>query len=149
MNPALAWMIAGLALLIAEMFHGGLFMMWIGAAALLTALAALFIHTEWALWLIFAVASIGLLIASRGLARSIHGRVTVPSNVDSLVGLQGTVLEAIDPAANTGRVRVRSEEWRARSAASIKQGAQVVIEKIEGTTLLVVELPAETDKSDS
>ena len=65
------------------------------------------------------------------------------------MGLQGTVLEAIDPAANTGRVRVRSEEWRARSAASIKQGAQVVIEKIEGTTLLVVELPAAMTESDS
>ena len=149
MNPALAWMIAGLVLLIAEMFHGGLFMMWIGAAALLTALAALFIHTEWVLWLIFAVASIGLLIASRPLARSFHGRVTVPSNVDSLLGLRGVVLEAIDPVANTGRVRVRSEEWRARSAGPIKQGAQVIIEKIEGTTLMVQEVPAATTESDS
>lgn len=143
MNPALAWLIAGLALLIAEMFHGGLFLMWIGAGALITALCALFVTPDWAQWTIFAVSSIILLIASRPLTRSIHGRVTVPSNVDSLIGLQGTVLEAIDPAANTGRVRVRSEEWRARSPIAIKQGAHVTVEKIEGTTMLVKEVPGQ------
>lgn len=149
MHPALAWMIAGIVLLIAELFHGGLFMMWIGAAALLTALAALFTQTEWILWLIFAVLSIILLIASRGLARSIHGRVTVPSNVDSLVGLQGVVLEAIDPLANTGRIRVRSEEWRARSAGPVKQGDYVIIKGIEGTTLQVEAVPTSATGEES
>jgi membrane protein implicated in regulation of membrane protease activity len=144
MHPSLAWLIAGLILLIAEMFHGGLFLMWIGAAALFTALIALFTTTQWILWVVFAVSSVILLLASRPLARSIHGRVTVPSNVDSLVGQQGVVLETIDPLANTGQVRIRSEQWRARSSAPIKQGSHVVIEKIEGTTLMVKEVPAES-----
>jgi membrane protein implicated in regulation of membrane protease activity len=147
MNPSLVWFIVGLVLLIAEMFHGAMFLMWIGAAALLTALAALFIHTDWVLWLIFAVSSVALLLASRPLARSIHGRVTTPSNVDSLVGMQGVVLETIDPLANTGQVRIRSEQWRARSSVPIKQGAHVVIERIEGTTLMVKEVPAESGGS--
>lgn len=142
MHPSLAWMIAGLVLLIAEMFHGGLFLMWIGAGALITALCSLFISIEWVQWAIFAVSSVVLLIASRPLTRSIHARVTLPSNVDSLIGLQAVVLETIDPVANTGRVRVRSEEWRARSPVAIKQGAHVVVEKIEGTTMQVKEVPA-------
>jgi membrane protein implicated in regulation of membrane protease activity len=129
------------------MFHGAMFLMWIGAGALITAFAALFVHTDWVLWIIFAVSSVALLIASRPLARSIHGRVTVPSNVDSLVGMQGVVLETIDPLANTGQVRIRSEQWRARSAAPIKQGAHVMIERVEGTTLMVKEVPAEAGGS--
>lgn len=147
MHPSLVWLIVGLVLLIAEMFHGAMFLMWIGAGALITAFAALFIHTDWVLWIIFAGSSVALLIASRPLARSIHGRVTVPSNVDSLVGMQGVVLETIDPLANTGQVRIRSEQWRARSAAPIKQGAHVMIERIEGTTLMVKEVPAEVGGS--
>lgn len=144
MSPAVAWMIAGIVLLIAEMFHGGLFLMWIGAGALITALCSLVVGAEWAQWTIFAVSSVILLLASRKLARSIHGRVTVPSNVDSLIGLQAIVLETIDPVANTGRIRIRSEEWRARSPVTIEQGAHVVVEKVEGATMLVRETPVET-----
>lgn len=147
MTPPVAWLIAGIVLLIAEMFHGGLFLMWIGAGALITALCSLFVSPQWAQWTIFAASSIILLIASRPLTRSIHGRVTTPSNVDSLIGLQGVVLETIDPAANTGRVRIRSEEWRARSPVGIKQGAHVVVDKIEGTTMQVKEVPVQSTPS--
>ncbi|MHB8996634.1 MAG: NfeD family protein [Armatimonadota bacterium] len=147
MHPSLVWFIAAVVLLIAELFMGTMFLMWIGAGALVTALVALFVSSEWVLWLVFAVTSVSLLLASRPLARSIHGRVTTPSNVDSLVGAQGLVLETIDPLANTGQVRIRSEQWRARSASPIKQGAHVVIERIEGTTLMVKEVPAEPSGS--
>ncbi len=142
MHPALLWMIAGLALLIVELVVGSFFLMWIGAGALLTALVAVFVPSAWVQWLFFALASIVLLLATRPLARSIHGRVTVPSNVDSLKGQEGQVLEEINPRLNTGRIRVRSDEWRARSAEIIPVGAHVVIDGIEGTTLQVH--PADT-----
>jgi len=137
MHPSVLWLVVGLALLIIELFTMTFFLMWVGAGALLAAASALLTPAPWVHWLVFFVASIVLLLATRPLARSIHGRVTVPSNVDSLVGQTAVVLEAIDPIANTGRVRIGSDEWRARSQHNIKQGAQVTIEKIQGTTMWV------------
>lgn len=137
MQPALMWLIAGLILLIIELFHGSLFLIWIGAAALLTALLSVWVHVEWVQWVFFAVISIILLIISRPLVRGVHGRVVRPSNVDSLIGMEAVVLETIDSSANTGRVRVRSDEWRARSSETIPQGTRVQVQRIEGTTLQV------------
>jgi membrane protein implicated in regulation of membrane protease activity len=139
MHPALLWMIAGLALLIVELVVGSFFLMWIGAGALLTALLAVFLPTAWVQWLFFALASLVLLLATRPLARTLHGRTVVPSNVDSLKGQEAMVLEEINTRQNTGRVRVRSDEWRARSTEVIAPGRHVIIYGIEGTTLQVHE----------
>lgn len=137
MSPALLWMIAGLALLIIEVMVGTFFLMWIGAGALVTALAALLFPQAWVQWLVFAIVTSLLLAVSRPLARSIRSQATVPSNVDGLVGQQAVVLQTIDSHANTGRIRIRSEEWRARSDSVVAEGDYVVVTGIEGTTLLV------------
>jgi len=137
MSPALGWMIAGLVLLILEIFVGSFFLMWIGAGALLTALAALLFTQAWVQWLVFAIVSAILLVVSRPFVRSIHARVTVPSNVDSLIGQQAVVLQEINDQANTGRVRIRSDEWRARSDSVIEADSRVIVTGVEGTTLLV------------
>ena len=137
MQPALWWLIAGLVLLMVELMHGAFVLVWVGAAALLTALLAVFVPVVWVQWLFFALASVVLLLATRPLARSIHGRVTVPSNVDSLIGQEAVVLEAIDPQANTGRVRIHSDQWRARSESCIPAGAHVIVQSVTGTTLQV------------
>ncbi len=136
MNPAIYWLIAGLILLIFDLFAGSFFLMWIAGGALLTALVALITPLAWVQWLAFFIFSIILLVASRPLARSI-GRVSVPSNVDDLKGRIAVVLDEIDPLANTGRVRVGSDEWRARAEKTIAAGEQVVVEGVSGTTLLV------------
>jgi membrane protein implicated in regulation of membrane protease activity len=137
MNPAVIWLIVGLALLIVELFTTTFFLMWIAAGALLTALLAVWVDISWVQWVVFAVTSSILLIVTRPLARSVHGQVTVPSNVDALVGQEVMVLETVDSDANTGRVRIHSEEWRARSEAVIPQGSKAIIESVRGTTLIV------------
>jgi membrane protein implicated in regulation of membrane protease activity len=142
MHPALMWMIAGLVLLIIEVMHGTLFLMWIGAGALLTALLAVLVPTPWVQWLFFTLCSLVLLVATRPLAHRIHSRVVLSSNVDSLKGREGVVLEEINRQLNTGRIRVQSDEWRARSAEVIAPGTHVIIEGVEGTTLQV--RPADT-----
>lgn len=151
MHPGIIWLIVGLVLLILELFTTTFFLMWIGAGALVAALAAIWIEPAWIQWLIFAVVSAALLWATRRLARSIHARVTVPSNVDQIVGQVGVVLEAIDPDQNTGRIRVGSEEWRARSETRIPQGVRARVESVQGTTLRVVQVFAgtETDSGSS
>lgn len=138
MNAALMWLVAGLVMLILEIFLGTFFLMWVGAGALLTALAALlFPQAAWVQWLVFAIISAVLLIVTRPFVRSIHARAVVPSNVDSLIGQQAVVLQEINNQANTGRVRIRSDEWRARSDRIVAADCHVVVTGIEGTTLLV------------
>lgn len=143
MHPVFLWMIAGLVLLIIELITTTFFLMWIGLGALVTALASIWVEPHWAQWVIFSLVSLILLIVSRPLVRSIHGRVEVPSNVDQVVGQTAIVLEAIDPQANTGRVRIGSDEWRARSDDRIAQGEQVLVESVSGATLRVTPKPRE------
>lgn len=149
MHPGIVWLIVGLALLILELFTTTFFLMWIGAAALVTALAAIWVQAAWAQWLIFALVSSALLLATRRLARSIHARVTVPSNVDQIVGQVGVVLEAVDPDQNTGRIRIGSDEWRARSETRIPQGVRARVESVQGTTLRVSQVFPNAQTTDS
>lgn len=148
MSPSLLWMIAGLALLILELFTTTFFLMWIAAAALLTALLSLLVPLVWLQWIVFTAVSVLLLIFTKPLARRLHTRATAPSNVDALLGQEAVVLETINEAANSGRVRVRSDEWRARGSGIIPQGETVIITGVAGATLLVrpkvVTAPAES-----
>ncbi len=138
MSPALIWLVVGLGLLIVELFTMTLFLMWVAIAAFLAAVAALLTGAAWVPWLVFSVAAVGLLIATRPLTRSVHARATVASNVDALVGAGGIVLQDVDNDENTGRVRVGSDEWRARSCGErIPVGEYVRILSVEGATLLV------------
>jgi inner membrane protein len=146
MQPWLPWMIVGLILLIVEMFSMTFFLMWVGAGALLAALLAAFVPAPtWLHWLVFSASSVIMLILSRPLARSLHARVSTPSNVDSMIGKIGVVLETIDPHANTGRIRIGSDEWRARCPEKILQGEKAVVKGIEGTTLQVAPVPPEPE----
>ncbi len=131
------WMIAGVILLILELLSMSFFMLWIGVAAILAGVVAVFVPIAWVQWLVFAILTLILLLATRPLARSIHGSVTQPSNVDAMIGKRALVIEAIDPRKNMGRVRVGSDEWRARAEQAIPVDVWVEVISVEGTTLTV------------
>lgn len=59
-----------------------------------------------------------------------------PSNVDALVGTDAEVTETIF-SNQPGRVKVVSEEWRARSSREILAGERVQVLSVEGNTLIV------------
>ena len=132
------WFIAGLALLIVELCTTTMFLIWIACGAFLGGLAALVPGIPWwAPWVVFAVSSFALVLATRPLARRIRQTHNSASNVDALVGRTAIVLQTIDPAQNTGRVRVGSDEWRARCSVVVPEGSTVSVSRVEGTTLIV------------
>ena len=139
MSHELSWLIAGLVLLILELFTTTFFLMWIAAAAFIAAGAAyLTIDAPGVEWAVFTVSGVVLLILTRPLARSIHGSVTFPSNVDHFLEKRAYVLETIDNDANTGRVRIESDEWRARSTGrTIAEGEYAIVKRVEGASLIV------------
>ncbi len=86
-------------------------------------------------------------------ARNITGTAQVDFTASDrrtkrLIGAEGIVIQTIDPHENTGRVRVRSDEWRARSTAVIPERSRVIVYGIEGTTLLVSSADAVTSSSE-
>ena len=136
MSPGVAWLVAAIILLILEVFTGTFFILWIGISAFIAGIFAFF-APQWLVWIIFAVASVVLLWLTRPLAHRLHASLPVRTNVDALVGQTAIVIETIDPIANLGRVRVGSDEWRARAEEVIERGNKVRVLAVEGTALVV------------
>lgn len=136
------WVIAGVVALIIDLLTAGLFMIWVGGGCFVAALVAwLAPAVPWAPWAAFVLSTAVLLYLGLPLARRLHERQPLtPSNVDALIGREAIVLEAIDPIQNTGRIRIGSDQWRARAAERIEAGTRVEVRGVEGTTLTVAAL---------
>lgn len=63
----------------------------------------------------------------------------VETNIHALIGNEAKVVEEINPDLDTGRVRVQSEEWGARSsdASVIPAGTRVKVLRVFGNKLIV------------
>lgn len=59
-----------------------------------------------------------------------------PSNVDALIGQSGVVTESIT-SSTPGRVKIRSEEWRATAGDDLESGTHVSVVRVEGNAVHV------------
>ena len=139
------WVIAGIALFIAEILIPGFLVACFGVGCLASAvLAALGLGAKWQL-LGFSVATLVVYFAIRPLfLKHIYKKSsTVRTNVDALVGCVGVVTVAIDPDDHSGRVKVRGEDWRGVSpdGVAIAPGRKVEVLEVDGTKLLVKPVP--------
>jgi len=146
------WLIGGLLLLMAELLAPGVFLLFIGAAAMITGLFVLL----FGLGLAPALALFALYTALAVLVgRRVYGNRAVNSpdpllndRSGRLVGRTVTAVTAID--AGGGRVRVGDSEWPARGGPA-PVGAQVVIRAVEGNCLMVergpITVPAQAGTS--
>ena len=71
--------------------------------------------------------------------RYVHSRLAVKPvkmNIDLIIGQRGVVVK--DITRNTkGRVRINNAKWRATAEEEIKEGTEIVVSSISGTTLMV------------
>jgi membrane protein implicated in regulation of membrane protease activity len=139
------WMVLAAVLVIAEIFTAGFFLLWFGVGSAVAGILALFGFGAGWQWLAFIVVSGGLVAVSRRFAERFSRKQPPGIGADRLKGDVGVVLEDIDNHQNTGRVRVRKEEWRADSGTgeTIAVGARVRIVRLEGTHLIVEPLKEE------
>ena len=138
-DPGWLWAIGGVLLLIAELIAPGFFLIFIGAAAIATGLAALVLPIGVALQLaLFTV--LAYLAARIGGRRAYAMRYDYSSDpllndrAKRLLGRVVVATQAID--ANGGRVRVGDSEWSARGGPAAA-GDRVRIVDIEGNCLKV------------
>ncbi len=133
------WMAIAAAFIVGEIFTAGFFLFWFGiGAAAAGVLALLGFGTGWQ-WVAFIVVSGVLFGVSRRFAERFTLKQPAGIGADRLIGKTGTVLEEIDNAKGTGRVRAEREEWRADSDTGepIAVGKMVQVVKVDGTHLVV------------
>lgn len=140
MEPWTLWVIAALALGVAEVVTGGTLVLgMVGVGALAGGLTALATDVEWAPWLAFAVVSTAMIAVVRPIARR---HMSLPrelrSGAAALVGADAKVVSTV--TGDDGRVKIAGELWSARSfdgASEYPEGAVVQVLQIEGATALV------------
>lgn len=129
----------GLFLIILELAIGvetGFDLVFIGSAFILGGLVT-WPFDSWVSTLVVTsiVALAYMVIGRRYLHRWMKVEVT-KTNVDAFIGKRGIVLKSISRKAD-GRVKVESEQWKARSDEEISEGDEIVVTKIERNTLIV------------
>ncbi|MCW3476797.1 NfeD family protein [Limobrevibacterium gyesilva] len=136
-HPALAWLAAGLALLVIEVVAPGVYMMWLGLAALGTGGVMLLVAPGFgwqvAVFAAFAAASIGVALRLRRATRT--SRLNTAES-----GLVGRSARALSFQGREGRVRVGDSDWTARLAAGApvpETGAVLRVVGVDGTVLVV------------
>ena len=135
MDPALAWAVAGLVLVITELVTGTFYLLMLAVAAFGAAAAAYFGQT-------FPVQSVvAALVAAAGcygvhLYRAKSSKEKMPP-IDT--GMPASFENWIDVGARLARVRYRGASWDARveGDGSIDPGTMIYVLSADGNTLKV------------
>lgn len=131
------WLIGAGLLMIAELIMPGAYLIWLGAAALATALVVAVAPLGWqAQLVVFALASLVAVIVGRLLARSRRGtdRPFLNRRAEELIGRAFVLREPI--VGGIGQIRVDDTIWRV-TGPDCPVGGRVVVMAAEGATLTV------------
>ncbi len=132
------WLIVGLALMGLELLAPGVFLLWLGLAALAVGLLSFVIDWTWQTQIIaFALLSIAAVPLWRSVARRSNNVTDQPHlnrRSDALVGRVFTLDKPIVDGAGT--VRIDDTVWRV-SGPDTPAGSRVQIVKSDGASLVV------------
>ncbi len=135
------WAVAGGLLLCLELLSPGIFLMWLGIAAGITALVVVAVAMPlWTQFLLFAVLALASVYVGWRWYRSRpmggQGQLREPS--DLMIGSTGTVADPI--RHGRGKVRVNDSLWLAEGP-DLDTGAAIRVTGQNGTTLRVEAAP--------
>jgi len=140
-NPALAawaWGIAALVFAGFELAVPGVFLIWLGGAAAITAVIAALFAPEWQWQVVhFVLLAVIFVLLARQLLGARAAALPAPRlnrRAEAMIGTRVTVVEAI--ADGTGRVQVGDSPWPA-AGPDMAAGTVARIVRVEGTTLVV------------
>ena len=139
MNMVLFWLIAMVVLIIAEAATVGLVSIWFAGGALGALIAASLGAKPWVQLVLFLAISAVLLLALRPIAKKLGRGKDFATNVDANIGKIAIVVEPIDNLRGTGRVKIGSVDWTARSddGSVIPRGEKVRVLRVEGVKVCV------------
>ena len=137
-----AWWVLGIVLLILEVLLPGVFLVWIGIAAIITGALSLLLWDQvlwtWQLqWLVFAVLSLVAALIGRRIVSSRDGASDQPhlnQRGQSLVGRTATLEQPI--SEGRGRIRLDDTMWSVQGP-DLPVGARVRVTASNGRDLNV------------
>lgn len=132
-NPWLCWLIAGVFFLILELATTALVSIWFVPSAVIVSLCSLFVRNVYLQISLFLVLSAVFLLLFKALYKKHTNRTEDLNN--RLVGKTAVAVQPI--TENDGKVLVGDVYWRAVSREPIPKQANVQIENVNGTTLVV------------
>lgn len=137
--PEMVWLIILALCLIVEIATLGLVTIWFAGGALVTFFVAMLTDSLAVQMVVFLAVSLLLLFFTRPIAKKYYNNKRTKTNVDSLIGEQCKVTEAIDNFNGTGTVLLNGLEWTARSKDEtvIEAGARVQVCAVDGVKVIV------------
>jgi membrane protein implicated in regulation of membrane protease activity len=137
MSMIALWVIIALVAGILEVVVPAFGFLFVTLAALLAAGLALLAFALTTQVVVFAAATLFLLLVLRRFFVRRLRAPGVPSRTEALHGKFAEVTEAIDPVRGSGRVIVEGHDWAARAAVPAPVGARVRVDGADGIVLLV------------
>jgi inner membrane protein len=132
------WFIAGGLLLVLEVLMPGVFMLWLGLAAMLVGVVSIFVDWSWqAQFIAFAVFSVAAIPLWRRLSLQVAATTDEPflnRRAEALVGRIFTLEKPI--VDGSGTVPIGDTVWRI-TGADVPAGSRVKVVGVEGTALKV------------
>ncbi|HEV2573526.1 NfeD family protein [Methylocella sp. CPCC 101449] len=134
------WLVGGILLCAAEAIAPGMFLLWIGLAAIATGLvlSVISLSLPWALLLFGVLAIVSLLLGRKfyGSRDSAGDQPFLNRRADALVGRSFILSEAI--RQGEGRIRVNDSQWVVRGP-DLPAGTKIKVVGVEDAMVLQVE----------
>jgi membrane protein implicated in regulation of membrane protease activity len=136
---AVVWLVAGFALIAAEVLSSGFVLIMLGIGALVAAGFAALGAPIWLDVAVFAATSVALITLARPVLKRRLFTAHVPTNIDALLGDRAIVVSTVD--AYGGKIKLRGELWSARAydeTQILEPGQRVTVMTISGATAVVM-----------
>ena len=133
------WLITSGVFFIIEIFTVGFLIFWLGVGALFAMLISFLTSNIIIQTTVFVISSGLLIFATKPLVNKITKKEVVPTNIYSIVGKKGIVIEDINWSTGTGQIKSEGEVWSAKTneQINIPKGTEVEIESIDGVKVIV------------
>ncbi len=133
------WLIIAVGCFVGELFTMEFSLTCLGVGLLGAALTSWLGVGLWGQVIVFAVIAAAAWLGIRPVAlrHLYHRAVHVKTPAEDVLGKTAVVETPIDPVADTGRVKVDGESWKATARQPLPAGTQCVVEQLNGVTLTV------------
>lgn len=133
------WLLLIIVFVVIEFITLGLTTIWFAGGSVVALIAGVCNVNVAIQIVLFFVVSIALLFCVRPSACRRFNSKRMKTDIASLIGAEGKVIEEIDNFNQKGCVLLDGKEWTARSAdgTSIEVGAKVSVNEISGVKLIV------------
>ncbi len=133
------WLFIIVAAIVIEASTVSLVSIWFVPSACISMILALCEVKIWIQLIVFFAVFFLLMIFLKPVFKKNMGLKIVPTNADTVIGLQAVVTETIDNLHAKGQVKVRGQIWTARAADEntiYEAGEIVTVSAIEGVKLI-------------